>query len=247
MFDFFVSLLGGAYYGTKIVSDKTGAKAYDRAARARSAWHEDRLCCWEAQVVDSTLEEDLRNTILLSLSSDEQRKKVWDEVHSAYMQMPSRREEIYALSPDLMNISNFHIFGYSGPISYGQLSTKQKQEAESNWLNETLDIMLAKRGKIRGSHISHYISSVVVGFGPGKGEYSKGEWDKKYDFWLYIQGELKRHGTDSRLIFRTGYAGTNNPGIAYDIEDVDMFRYQYGELAWLPLTFFDDNLKYICL
>lgn len=245
MFEFFLALFGGAYYGTKMKSDKASAKAYDKASKERSDGHEARLCDWESKVVDRSLEDALRNFILLSVSSDEQRKTVWEAVHSAYMQMPSRKNEAYISSPEMMKVSNFHIFGFSGPITFEQLSKKQQQTATSNWLNETLDIMLAQNGKVRYEVISHHINSFLVGLGPGQDDYSKEEWNKKFDFWVYIQEELRRHGVNTRLIFRTGYAGTNGPGIAYDVSDVEAFRYQYGQLTWLPLTYFDDDLQYI--
>lgn len=245
MFEFFLALFGGAYYGAKIASDKAALKANNRASETRLEWHENRVCNWEKQVVDRVFEEDLRNLILSSLSSDEKHKEVWEAVRAAYMQMPSRQDEIYASSSDMMNISNFHIFGYTGPITYSQLPPQKRKATISNWINETLDIMLAQRGKIRSELISHYIESGLPGFTPGRGEYTKEEWDKKFDFWMYIRDELRRHDREARLIFHTGYAGTGGPGVAYDADDVDKFRYQYGELMWLPLTYFDDNLCYV--
>lgn len=103
--------------------------------------------------------------------------------------------------------------------------------------------MLAKRGKVRGG--TAYSDCCLTGLGSGKGKYTKSEWDKEFDFWVYIQDELRRQSAEARLIFRTGYTGTSDPRVAYDVDDVDIFRYQYGYLTWLPLTYFDDNLQYV--
>lgn len=73
----------------------------------------------------------MRNFIVEAICDKELRLKVWEEVHSAYMQMPSRKDEIYASSPEKMDISNFHIFGYTGPVTYNQLSKKKKDEVWS--------------------------------------------------------------------------------------------------------------------
>ncbi len=243
MIELLIALFGGMYLCARFASDKSASKAFDRSVEKRDAWHTERQKQWESQVYDRALEEDLRNFIVEALSSKEIREKVWEEVNEAYMQMPSRRDEIYASSPDMMNLSNFHIFGYTGPIAYEDLSKKRRQEAVSDWIDETLDIMLARRGRIR-SHPGKYCYC-LTSLGPGEGKYSKSEWDKKFDFCVYIRDELRRHGVAARPVFNTGYAGSDDHGIAYDIDDVDKFRYKYGTIQWLPLTYFDDNLHYV--
>lgn len=107
---------------------------------------------------------------------------------------------------------------------------------------DALDIMLARRGKVRyintcdGWHIKDLM--------PGHGESSKRAWDEAFDLWVYIRDELRRNGVPAKLIFQTGEI-EEFKRTAYDVDDVEKFRYMSGSLTWLPLTNFDHNLNYV--
>lgn len=126
---------------------------------------------------------------------------------------------------------------------HGTTYTKKQQEmiAVSN-RQDALDIMLARRGKVRyvntcdGWHIKDLM--------PGHGESSKRAWDEAFDLWVYIRDELRRNGVPAKLIFQTGEI-EEFKRTAYDADDVEKFRYMSGSLTWLPLTNFDHNLNYV--
>lgn len=79
----------------------------------------------------------------------------------------------------------------------------------------------------------------------GDGQQSKKVWDETIEFWTYIRDELRRNGVNARLIFKTGLVGEEHYRTAYDVDDVEKFRYKAGQLTWLPLTYYDEKLRYM--
>ena len=205
-------LLGGVLF-TRVGVDKSETKKANQAACQRLDWHRARLEGWRELVADKALEEDLADLI----NDPANYEDVWAEVHDAYLRMPSCK--LFT-----------RILLYSTMVKQlrGTTYTKKQQEtiAASN-RQDALDIMLARRGKVRyintcdGWHIKDLM--------PGHGESSKRAWDEAFDLWVYIQtGEIEEFK-------RT----------AYDADDVEKFRYMSGSLTWLPLTNFDHNLNYV--
>lgn len=229
MFELFLALFGGAYYGAKIASDKAALKAHNMGIDAVIAWRKDRVEKWAAQVADHALQEDLAYFIADPQNYDE----VWKEVHDAYQQMPSHR-------------GSTQILLYESMVStlYGKdrFTKKQRENIAAAFRDDALDIMLARRGKVR------YINTTIYGLektiSPGYGEHSRAEWDRTFDMWLYLRDELRRHGVNARAIFKTG-GSTENRQTAFDLEDVEKFRYEWGIFTWLPLTCFDENLRFV--
>lgn len=105
-----------------------------------------------------------------------------------------------------------------------------------------LDIMLAKRGKVCKQG-AIFENNVLCSLPRGEGQCSKEEWDRNFEFWLYIRDELRRNSVNARLIFKPGLFGEDN--IAYDADNVKIFHYLAGRLTWLPLTCYNDNLTYM--
>lgn len=106
---------------------------------------------------------------------------------------------------------------------------------------QCLDIMLAKNGKVRSSFI--WMDSIVCSLAPGYGKRTRKEWDEKFEFWVYIMNELKKSVTDARLLFIT-FDENKSTHIAYDVCDVDEFRYRSGTLSWIHSSYYNDNLEY---
>ena len=220
-------LLGGVLF-TRVGVDKSETKKADQAACQRLDWHRARLEGWRELVADKALEEDLADLI----NDPANYEDVWAEVHDAYLRMPSCK--LFT-----------RILLYSTMVKQlrGATYTKKQQEtiAASN-RQDALDIMLARRGKVRyintcdGWHIKDLM--------PGHGESSKRAWDEAFDLWVYIRDELRRNGVPAKLIFQTGEI-EEFKRTAYDADDVEKFRYMSGSLTWLPLTNFDHNLDYV--
>lgn len=220
-------LFGGVLFA-RVGTDKSETKKANQVADQRLSWHKARLEAWRELVADKALEEDLADFISNPANYDD----VWAEIHDAYLQMPSHK-------------SFTRVFLYSFMVKQfcGTTYTKKQQEkiAASN-RQDVLDIMLARRGKVRyvntcdGWHLKDLM--------PGNGESSKRAWDEAFDLWMYIRDELRRNGVPARLIFQTGEIEEFKRTV-YDADDVEKFRYMSGTLTWLPLTNFDHNLRYV--
>lgn len=221
-------LVLGSILFVRVGVDKGETKKANQESARRIGWHEERLMRWRELVSDIALEEDLSDFIRNPANYE----KVWEEVHDAYQQMPScRLFTRILLHPTMVK------------AVYGTHYTKKQQEsmADSN-RQEALDILLARRGKVRfvGTMPDWHIKHLM----PGHGETSRREWDEAFDLYVYIRDELRRHGVPARLVFQTPET-QEFMRTTYDADDVGRFRYQAGTLTWLPLTYFDENLSHV--
>lgn len=205
-------------------ADKSETRKAIREASQRLNWHKARLEEWRELVADKALEEDLADFI----GDPENYEAVWAEIHDAYLQMPSRKSFIgVSLYATMLK----QICG---------LTKKQQEKIAASNRQDALDIMLARRGKVRyvttcnGWHIKDLM--------PGHGSSSRQAWDETFDLWVYIRDELRRNGVPAQLVFQTGEI-EEFKRTAYDADDVEQFRYMNGSLVWLPVTNFDDNLN----
>ncbi len=228
MIELLIALFGGMYLCARIASDKSTSKAFDRSMEKRNAWYTERQEQWREQVTDRALEEDLSYFISDPANYD----KVWEEVHAAYQQMPSCKDFTQIL-----------LYEYMVAAQYGksQYTKKQRENIAASNRRNALYIMLARRGKVRDGDT--WGSSPVTYLHRGEGEHTRRAWDEEFDFWVYIRDELRRHEVNARLIFVEDWDVTEWRHQAYDVDDVEKFRYKSGAITWLPLTYFDDNLE----
>ena len=230
MFEFFVALFGGVHYGGKILAENAEVKRFDKSSEAKFAYHDQRLQLWKSQVSDRALEEDLKCLI----ANPQNYEEVWEEVHTAYLQMPTCQSYTTILLHAPM------VLRYYGREAY---TKKQRENIAEHERGRALSIMLAQRGKVCGHGVQD--RGIVDLLHKGDGQQSKKIWDETFEFWVYIRDELRRNNVDARLIFKTGLVGDEYNQVAYDVDDVERFRYQAGQLTWLPLTFYDNNLQYM--
>ena len=230
MLDILFALFGGAYYTAKIVSDKSATKEYNRQSKARFAWHNERVERWKEQVIDRALEENLTNFIADPYNYD----KVWEEVQTAYQRIPSYKGLDRILLHEDMVVALF------GKRYY---TKKERGNIVAAHRKEALDIMLSKRGKVRGPQVC-YLDRILIAE-RGAGEDSRSVWDGHYDFVLFLRDTLRENGVNARPIFMSGLFAAEHEAQAYDMEDVEKYRYLAGRFVWLPLTFYDDNLQYV--
>ena len=59
MFEFFIALFGGSFWGTKLHSEKKKIRAYDKKYADSMVAYKSGLAKWESQVVDLNLENEL--------------------------------------------------------------------------------------------------------------------------------------------------------------------------------------------
>lgn len=230
MFEFFVALFGGVHYGGKILAESAEVKGFDKSSRSRIVNHDLRLQEWKSKVYDRATEEDLKCLI----ADPRNYEKVWEEVHEAYIQMPEHRSYTTILLHDSMVLQHY---------GKGTYTKKQRETIAKHGRDRALSIMLAKRGKVCSAGVLD--RSTVDLLHNGDGQMSKKVWDETFEFWTYIRDELRRNGVDAQLIFKTGLFGSEDKQVAYDVDDVEKFRYKAGQLTWLPLTYYDENAQYI--
>jgi hypothetical protein len=180
---------------------------------------EERMAKWKAEVCDPALEEDLSYFI----RDPYKYKEIWSEVHDAYLHMPLHE-----------GISSINLFVRPGK----GLSKKRSEEIEEENRKEVLHIMLARRGKVMKRYTETDL--LIDGFGKGVGEHTKREWEKKYEFWMYIYDELLRHGVHARLLFIV-YDSERKTYVAYDYKDVP--KYSPGHIKWFQQTTYSEDLK----
>lgn len=114
--------------------------------------------------------------------------------------------------------------------------------SEGKTKNRLVDMELAKHGKTR-KHGSGW-KEIADFLREAESDTQKAEWDKIFNTWVEIRNTLRFQGVDARLLFVT-VAVHEWDCVAYDIDDVSKFRYKAGSLAWLPATYFGDDLKYM--
>lgn len=227
MWEVFGALFGGAFWGTKIMHGKRIDTVVSANIENRIAVHNARKQEWHNAVSDIALQNDLIRFIAKEKNYD----AVWSEVKEAYQQMPSHQTYNVILLHERM------VKGYQN----NSYTKSQRDNIVNSSRNSALNIMLARRGKVQCCYASGPCD--VDNLKAGYGEDAKKLWDEKFEFWLYIRNELRKHGVDARLIFKTA-ALAEHQSTAYDADDVNKFRYRAGSLTWLPLTYFDDNLLY---
>lgn len=214
MLDVFLAFLGAPYYTGKLLAEKAEMNKKEAESERRCELWTKRFLEWESQVVDKALQEDLWDYV------SKNREAAWLEVQSVYAGM--RFQKTYG---------SVNEWAYDGVLDKTKAGKKSYRHHR---MEEPLDIMLAKRGKIRSS-----VSSVSAHLGRGEGQRTKLEWDRTVEFWTYIRNELRTHGIDAKLIFES-----ERPTKRYfDIDDIEKFRYQSGKLMWLPYTWLDSNLS----
>ena len=208
MSDIFFALFGGVYTAGRILFEKREATV----SKQRSDRQLERLNAWKAQVVDCALEENLRDYIR------DYREAAWLEVQDACKAMRFQK-----------NYGSADEWAYDGVLN----KTKNGRKLyHRHRFEEPLDIMLAKRGKVRSDRYFLPLAHLYQ----GEGQRTKLEWDRTTEFWMYIRDELRRNGVEAQLIFDHGYIpGTMNHKYS-SIEDINTIRYQSGDLIWITDT-----------
>lgn len=209
----------------RVVVDRSAVRKSDQKIRKDVSWFKARQQSWHECVSDRVLEENLQSFISNSQNYDE----VWREVHSAFLHMQMYRGK-----------TSIAIFSTMVDDEHGPLTPKQREEKIRSNRKMALDIMLARRGKVRD--VNTWGNGFVAALSLGDGQHTKALWDETFELWLYIRDELRRNGVSARLIFQTAESQPHRR-TAYDADDVEEFRYKHGTLTWLPLTYFNEDLK----
>ena len=90
MFEFFIALFGGIFWGVKICSDISKTKAYDRNVKIVKQAYENGVAKWEAAVVDSYLTSFKMR--LFCMPQSKRWKKCWGANISRFFQSPKKMQ-----------------------------------------------------------------------------------------------------------------------------------------------------------
>lgn len=214
MFEIFIALFGLIYWGTKISGDRAGQRAADRNIKNRMAWKDERQESWCRKVFSYDAVQEAREI------AD---GKSWVRMLAqAYLKLPSYQGVSESQAMEM--------------IRY-QLVHNKKDNRE---YNKCLMWVLAQRGKI----LSDWNGSSGFVFMPACTDRQRLEWDRQYEFAMLILQEVRKAAPESRMIFTTPWY-TDDKVAVYDAEKhLAAFRYKVGQIRWIHLTYFDDNLQY---
>lgn len=210
MVEVFIALVGGICSAGKILADASELNN----SKQISDCYMNRLSVWKQQVVDRALEEDLRDYI----TKHENRESVWAEIREVYQKM--------CFQKNYTSANDWVLDGAADKTKAGRERYKHRR------FDEPLDILLAKHGKLRNDKSSLSIAHLCC----GEGQRTRADWDRTVEFWSYIRDELRKHGVDAQLLFQAGYTTGAMKAQYFDVDKVETFRYQHGNLVWLPDT-----------
>lgn len=183
MFEFFIALFGGIFWGVKICSDISKTKAYDRNVKIVKQAYENGVAKWEAAVVDSYLE----NNISYKLQD---------------------ASFLYATIKEMEEVLG---------CNYITLFPKSKKNAER--------YLLAKQGKLKSSDASSYGIDIIGALQGNPNDMER--WDEERAFVRWIHAEIKKHGENSKLMFRDAGRYPHK-----EVGENEMERFSGGQFYW---------------
>lgn len=188
MFEFFIALFGGLFYGGKFLNEKSKDKAYELSYKTQTINDNCKKSEWKSKVTDRNLEMELEAFIFDLSNYDE----VWKEVSEAYNEMPWETENFICLSPSM--VETLYGKGYS---------KKQKENIAKNNRDKALRIMLARQGKLRCYDADY---GVTTGYWENIPLLTQQKWAKeKTEFMLWITEQLRQHGIDEKLYIQDDF------------------------------------------
>lgn len=186
MFEFFIALFGGAFWGGKYIKERSAINSSHKAYESSMIMRETRKAEFESKVIDRELEADLEEFIYDTGNYD----IVWKEVLEAFNEMPWKAEEdkFICLTPQAVEIA----FGK------GTFTKKQREEIAANHRKQALRIMMANRGKLMQNDAQFGIQT--SGYGAPTVRQAEQLNRGTANFILWINEKLKEHGIDERVL-----------------------------------------------
>lgn len=186
MFEFFIALFGGLFWGGKYAKEKSEIKRVQDNNEINQIKDAYKRSEWMSKVTDEELEMQLEAFVFDTANYD----KVWAEVAEAYKEMPWENEEFICIYPETVEIA----------YGKGVYNKKQRDNIAANNRLKALRILLAKRGKLRRCDADWGIPTSVFGGVPLPTERKWLEEETK--FMLWITDQLAKHGIEERLYIK---------------------------------------------
>lgn len=210
-----IAIAGLIIYGALIGHGKAQEKAFNRNFEERLKLKKSREERWLAKVFDVT-----------------KLHEAWEYADDNYASQPYILAQAYAKLPSYADMTEREI---EQSIS---LYRRASKNLRSEVRNRFLMWHLAQQGKIECS-----CDIKLAEFVPAFTEREKREWDRSYEFIMLILGEIRKVAPETRVIFTPPYAA-NDEETTHDAErDINTIRYRPGELHWLQLSWYNDDLK----
>lgn len=223
MFEFFIALFGGLFWGGKIHKEKSETKRAQSDFETTMAIRNARRSEFERKVIDRELEADLEDFVYNTSNYD----KVWSEVSKAFDEMPWKPddEKFICICPEAVDA----VFGK------GTYTKKQKEQIAANYRKEALRIMMANRGKLMWNDARFGIHT--IGDGAPTTRIAE-QWNKETaNFILWINQKLKDHGVNEMVLLEFG-CGYNN---WYQITEENKIK--CGTYHWFPEIMTNININ----
>jgi hypothetical protein len=135
MFEIFIALFGGLFWGSKITKEKIETKKAKTTYEQNAISDTQRKQIWINKVTDRKLEEEIE----LLIYSPENYDKIRAEVIESYKDMPWKKDKMFlCLTPE-------DVITYYGKGAY---TKKEREIIAENERKEILRILMANRGKL---------------------------------------------------------------------------------------------------
>lgn len=187
MFEFFIALFGGMFWGGKYAKEKSEIKQVRQSNELNQTKDACKESEWLSKVTNRELEARLEAFVFDNSNYDE----VWAEVSEAYHEMPWETENFICLCPEAVEVA----------YGKGAYSKKQRDNIAANNRLKALRIMLARRGKLRAADAVQY--GIPKSSWSGVPLLTEQKWsEEETKFMLWITDQLAKHGVNERLYIK---------------------------------------------
>lgn len=211
MFEFFIALFGGLFWGGKYAKEKSETRQAQQTHELNKTKDSCRESEWLSKVTNKKLEAELEAFVYDNSNYD----AIWSEVSVAYRDMPWETENFICLCPEAVEVA----------YGKGTFTKKQRENIASNNRLKALRILLANRGKLRTEDASYY--GTPTSSWSGVPLLTEQQWsEQETKFMLWTTNQLAKHGVHEELYIRQN--GTD----AFLASKFPLYR---GYYVWEPV------------
>lgn len=187
MFEFFVALFGGLFWGGKYAKEKSNNKKVDQSRELNKNIDDDKERKWLSRVTDKKLEAEIEELVYNISNYD----AIWAEVSQAYNDMPWETEEFICLCQEAIDAA----------YGKGAFTKKQCENIIKNNRLKAIRILLARRGKLRVCDAGRY--GIPKSTWSGIPLFTEQKWsEQETKFMLWITKQLGKHGIHEKLYIK---------------------------------------------
>lgn len=184
MFELFMALFGGLFWGGKLANDKietqNARKTYEKNAISDS----QRKNIWLSKVTDKKLEEEIELLIYDTTNYN----KIWDEISETYKEMPWRRDKQFVcLTPTDVELH----------YGRGTYTKKERENIVDYDTTEVKRILMANHGKLLYNDAFYGINQYEYSGYPQAT--ARKLCQDEVNFIIWITNKLRKSGVSERV------------------------------------------------